>query len=183
MSEWRADGLKERVAYVRGLAKGMNVNMVSKEGRLITSILDVLADVADTMDEVTSRQEDLEEYVTCMDEDLADLEGVDDDDDDDDEWVEVTDSDVAAFRAGDAEEEDDEIEEQVVLEVECPYCHDDFRLDPDAFDGHQTIHVTCPSCREVLRVDDEVDVIIETMDNGTEYDDIDMDAGYPYEEP
>ncbi len=178
MSDWHADDLRERVAYVRGMAKGMNVNMGSKEGRLITSILDVLADVADTMDEVTSRQDELEDYVTCMDEDLAKLEGIDNDD----QWVEIDDPDEVTL-VEEADDDDDDFVEEVVLEVECPYCHDGFQLDPDAFDGHESIHVTCPNCREVLRVEDEIDAVIDELDDGIAYDDIDMDAGHPYEEP
>lgn len=178
MSDWHADNLKERVAYVRGMAKGMNINMGGKEGRLISSILDVLADVADTMNEVATRQDDLEDYVTCMDEDLAKLEGVENDDD----WIEVQDPSEVSL-ANDDMDDEDEMDEEVVLQVECPYCHDDFPLDPEAFDGHQAIHVTCPNCREVLRVEDEIDAVIEQLDDGIDYDDVDMDAAHPYEEP
>jgi uncharacterized Zn-finger protein len=126
------------------MSRGLNVHNSSKEGRVINSILDVLQEVALSMEEFTARQEDLEEYVSAIDEDLADLEDMDNDED----WVEIESNDLTV------DDEDEIIEEEAVLEVECPYCHDDFDLYQDAFDGHPTIHVTCPSCHEVLRVDD-----------------------------
>ncbi len=180
MGDWHADDLRERIAYVRGMAKGMNVDMGSKEGRLISSILDVLVDVADTVDEVTARQDDLEDYVTCMDEELSRSEAVDNDED----WIEIDDPDGVTLVEDDVDDDQDEdLEEEIILEVECPYCHDDFRLDPEAFDGHHSIHLTCPHCREVFRVEDEIDAVIDQLDDGVDYDDVDMDAALPYEEP
>ena len=78
-------GLKERVAYLEGLAEGMDLGK-SKEGKLISEILGVLEDMVDYIDAVAESQEDLESYVESMDSDLSDLEddfyGEEEDEDD-----------------------------------------------------------------------------------------------------
>ena len=68
------DYLYERLAYLKGLAEGLNIEEESKEGKLLTHIIDVLEDFADMIDELYENQQDIEEYVDTMDEDLADVE-------------------------------------------------------------------------------------------------------------
>lgn len=81
------DYLIQKVSYLRGLADGLGIDESSKEGKLLLHIVDTLEEFADVLDETIENQEDLEEYVTFIDEDLADVEddiyGEDDEDDDD----------------------------------------------------------------------------------------------------
>ena len=80
------DYLIQKVSYLRGLADGLGIDESSKEGKLLLHIVDTLEEFADVLDETIENQEDLEEYVTFIDEDLADVEddiyGEDDEDDD-----------------------------------------------------------------------------------------------------
>ncbi|MBU5426672.1 hypothetical protein KQI41_09665 [Tissierella pigra] len=80
------DYLIQKVSYLRGLADGLGIDESSKEGKLLLHIVDILEEFADVLDETIENQEDLEEYVTFIDEDLADVEddiyGEDDEDDD-----------------------------------------------------------------------------------------------------
>lgn len=80
------DYLIQKVSYLRGLADGLGIDENSKEGKLLLHIVDILEEFADVLDETIENQEDLEEYVTFIDEDLADVEddiyGEDDEDDD-----------------------------------------------------------------------------------------------------
>ena len=69
------DYLYERIAYLKGLSEGLNVEEESKEGKLLTHIIDVLEDFADMIDELYENQQEMEQYVDTMDEDLADVEG------------------------------------------------------------------------------------------------------------
>lgn len=68
------DYLYERIAYLRGLAEGMNLEEESKEGKVLAHIIDVLEDFADMIDELYENQHEIEEYMDTMDEDLADVE-------------------------------------------------------------------------------------------------------------
>ena len=76
--------LYQKVSYLRGLAEGLEIDEESKEGKLLLHIIDTLEDFADAMGETMENYEDLEEYVSYIDEDLADVEdelyGFDDDD-------------------------------------------------------------------------------------------------------
>ena len=124
--------LKEQVAYLQGLADGMEISEDSKEGKLLLAVLDLLGDMADEMEDLSDAQEDLEEYVDAMDSDLADLEeevlGYDDEeedggccccDDEDGEYVETTCpncGEVVCFDADILDNEDD------LIEVVCPVC-------------------------------------------------------------
>lgn len=58
--------LYERVAYLRGLADGLEIGQDTKEGKLLLAMLDVLEDMADAiayMDESNDELDDSEEYV------------------------------------------------------------------------------------------------------------------------
>lgn len=66
--------IKERVAYLQGLAIGLNIHLHSDEGKLLINIIDVLDDMAEEINNIQMEQADLEAYVESMDEDLTDLE-------------------------------------------------------------------------------------------------------------
>ncbi|NMA25835.1 MAG: hypothetical protein GX936_09245, partial [Clostridiales bacterium] len=42
----------EKAAYLKGLAEGLNLDTETKEGKLISAIIDTLADIADELDEL-----------------------------------------------------------------------------------------------------------------------------------
>ncbi len=50
--------LSEEVAYLRGLAEGLEIESETKEGKIICKIIDVLENMADTLDDM---QEDYDE--------------------------------------------------------------------------------------------------------------------------
>ena len=122
-------GLKERVAYLEGLAEGMDLGK-SKEGKLISEFLGVLEDMVDYIDAVAESQEDLESYVESMDSDLSDLE---------DDFY------------GEEEDEDD------FVEVTCPNCGEEVCFDSDILYDEDLIEVTCPACGAVVFVNGDED--------------------------
>ena len=66
--------IKDRVAYLQGLALGLNISLHSAEGKLLINIIDVLDDMADELNNTQMSQAYLEAYIESMDEDLTDLE-------------------------------------------------------------------------------------------------------------
>ena len=81
--------LKARVAYLQGLAEGYELKEGSKKERILLGVLDVLADIAADTESLKDRMGEMEDYLECLDEDLAEVEEFlfDDDfdaDDDDD---------------------------------------------------------------------------------------------------
>lgn len=68
------DFLLQKVAYLRGLADGLELDESSKEGKVLVNIIDTLDAFVEVMEDMIDDQLDLEEYVNFIDEDLADLE-------------------------------------------------------------------------------------------------------------
>ena len=122
--------LKTDIAYLQGLAEGLEIDSSSKEGRILVSILDVLSDMADAIHELQTEQRELEDYVETMDEDLSDLE---------DDFYEE-------------EDDDDEFGELDLdnIEVECPTCNDTVCFEADLLDDEDLLEITCPNCDTVV---------------------------------
>ncbi|MEN6412569.1 MAG: CD1247 N-terminal domain-containing protein [Veillonellales bacterium] len=134
--------MKEKVAYLQGLTRGLNVSDTSSEGKLLLNIVDVMDDMAEEFDNMNSVQEDLGNYVETIDEDLTDLE---------EEIYEET-------------YEDDEF-----IEVECPFCHEAVAFESELLDEKDAVEVTCPHCGEVVydnAIDeDDIDVNDSSVEN------------------
>lgn len=133
--------LYEEVAYLKGLAEGLEISKETKEGKIIHKIVEVLDSFADAIVELEEEQVDLIEYVESIDEDLADME--DDIYDDEDS------------------EDDDEDENYSYVEMECPNCSDLVEIDEDLLYNDE-IDIVCPNCKAIiLSSDDDDDSYIE----------------------
>lgn len=125
--------LSERVAYLSGLADGMELDK-KDNGKIFTEIISVLEDVAAAIDEHDDMIMDIED---CVD-DLCDaVEDIDDylsDDDDDDE-------DDPCCSCG-----CDELDECV--EIECPNCGETVCFTDEMLDSNEDL--ICPNCNEVV---------------------------------
>ncbi|WP_054669455.1 CD1247 N-terminal domain-containing protein [Calditerricola satsumensis] len=64
--------LETRVAYLRGLAEGMDVK--GSEGRILEEMIRVMDQMAKRMRELEERVDDQEAYLEALDEDLTDVE-------------------------------------------------------------------------------------------------------------
>lgn len=113
--------VQEKVAYLQGLAKGLNVHSESAEGKLLLNMVDVLESVAQEMKDISLAQKDLENYVDSLDEDLEEVESI-------------------VYEDG---------EESGMLRVTCPNCNADITFETDAFDADE-LEVTCPTCGDVV---------------------------------
>ena len=136
-------GIKERVAYLHGLTKGLNVDEHTPEGKVLLNIIDVLNDMAEDVEDIYLQQQDLESYVETLDEDLNDLED------------EVYDSNCIC--------EDD------LIEMQCPVCHEDVSFEADILDAKEDIEVTCPHCGGVV-YDTMIDCDYSEVHEEDEYD-------------
>jgi len=124
--------LFESVAYLKGLAEGMDIKEKSKEGKLLLGILDTLEEIVASMEDLQEEQDDLAEYVEALDDDLAEVEeSIMDDEDFED----------------DMDEEDIEF-----MEIECPKCAEVIYLDEDILYDDDA-EILCPSCHELIEFD------------------------------
>lgn len=126
----------ERVAYLKGLAEGMELNTDKKEGKLLAAIIDVLDDIALELEDIKDEQTELADGLDAVSDDLEDVEDVvfgDDDEDEDDEYY-----------------EDELDDDKDCYATTCPTCEETIYFDESILaDGE----VVCPNCGEKLEFD------------------------------
>ena len=98
----------EKCAYIKGLAEGLDLDSNDKNSKVLKAIIELLEDVALTVEDLEDGCAELCEQIDAVDEDLSNLEDYVYDDEED------------------YEDEDDE-----VYEVTCPACNDIVYLDED----------------------------------------------------
>mgnify|MGYP000844602244 FL=1 len=128
----------ERVAYIRGLTEGLELDADKKEVKVINAIIDLLDDMALSISEAEDNMNDMTDQLDAVDEDLGSLEEDFYEDDEDDE--------------DDSDDEDDD----TYYEVTCPNCNETVCLTEDILsDGH----LDCPNCGTPLEfeLDDSCD--------------------------
>lgn len=132
------DDLKSKVAYLNGLANGLNITEDTKEGKLLLKIIEVLGDLSESVDELENDFEDLMEYAEAIDNDLTDLE--------EDYYDEF----------GEGEEYEEELEEEgSYFSLECPDCQEVICLDEELLEEDDTLEILCPKCEKVVFVNDD----------------------------
>ena len=78
-------GISEKIAYLKGLMEGMNVDTESNEGKLFAAVVDVLDEIALEVEDLTDEVMELGDGLDVISDDLSDVEDIVYDDDDDDE--------------------------------------------------------------------------------------------------
>lgn len=127
--------LTEKVAYLKGLAAGLDLDKDSKETKIFEAMFDILEDMALTVTDIDEDLSSVEEYVDEIDADLDDLE----------EYVYCED-DEDDFCCCDDEDE--------LYEVACPSCGEEIYLDDEMLDEE---FIECPACGEKLELDIDFD--------------------------
>ena len=131
----------EKVAYLKGLMEGMKLDTESNEGKLLSVIADILADMAEDMEDLSGDLCDLGEEVDALSDDLSDVEDFLCDDEDDEE------------------DEDEDDEEPLFFEVTCPACDKTITVDEDVLNLGS---IQCPNCGEMMEFEfDEDDELPE----------------------
>ena len=131
--------ISEKVAYLKGLAEGLNIDTdKSKEGKLITVMIDILDEIALSIEDLEENSLALGEEIDVLSDDLADVEDIVFDDEEEDE-----------------DEEDEEFDDDW-FEVECPSCDEVLVEDEDALEEG---YIKCPSCGTEYSLDLTDDVV------------------------
>lgn len=127
--------ITEKVAYLKGLAEGMELDTTTKEGKLLSAIIDVLDDMALEIEDLKDAQEELGDGLDAVSDDLEDVEDVvfGEDDEDEEEY-----------------EYDEPDEGEDCYATTCPTCEETIYFDESVLEDGQVI---CPNCGEKLEFD------------------------------
>ena len=131
-------GISEKVAYLKGLMEGMNLDENSNEGKLFRAIADVLDEIALEVEDLTDEVMELGDGLDVISDDLGDVEDVLFDEDDFDDYDDEDDED---------EDEDDEEE---CYATTCPECEEEIFFDDSVLEDGK---VECPNCGATLEFD------------------------------
>ncbi len=147
----------EKVAYLKGLADGLSLDKETKEGKLISVIIDTLEDIALEIEDLSESTVSIGDEIDAITEDLADVEsvlfGIDDEDDDDESCCCGSDEDDDCCCSDDDPcccGEDDEY----AYEVTCPSCGEDIIIEESDLERGE---VVCPKCSEKLEFEFDED--------------------------
>ncbi|MCL2097037.1 MAG: hypothetical protein FWH10_09070 [Oscillospiraceae bacterium] len=159
----------KKVSYLKGLAEGLEISSDSKNGKIIKGILDILEDMADSIDFLENETETLEDYIAGIDEDLGMLEedymkkrgnksllpnfnvgGGDSD------GLDCDCFDYDLHDGGDEEDEEKESAENELLdgvvELKCPFCKEFILVETDEILESEDMSVECPECGEEIEL-------------------------------
>ncbi len=133
--------ISEKAAYLKGLADGLKLGDSDKD-RMFKAIIDVIDDIAQTVDDINEDLDCAFDQIDAVDEDLADLEDfVYEGPDFDEHYHDFCDDDCCC---------DDDL-----YEIDCPACGETFNVDGEILEDGS---VECPACGELLEFDfDEAD--------------------------
>ena len=126
--------ITEKVAYLKGLAEGMELNTEKKEGKLLSAIIDVLEDIALELSDIEDAQEELGDGLDAVSDDLEDVEDLLYGEDDEDEDYVL----------------DDLGEDEECYATTCPVCEETIYFDESVLEDGG---VVCPNCGEKLEFD------------------------------
>ena len=121
----------EKVAYMKGLAEGLSLDTKTKEGKLLTVMMDILEDIALEIEDIREEQAELEEGMDAISDDLSDVE-------------------TYLYEMDGEYDEDDEDEDGEVYETTCPNCEEEILFDETILEDGC---VQCPNCGEKLEFD------------------------------
>ena len=127
--------ISEKVAYIKGLAEGLELDSADKNSKVLKAIIELLEDVALTVEDLEDAAAELCEQIDAVDEDLSNLEDF-------------------VYDTEDEYDEDDEFfdDDDDLYEVECPACHDIVYLDEGMLEEGE---IACPNCGTNLEFDFE----------------------------
>jgi len=131
----------EKVAYLKGLKDGLGLDTeASKEGKLISAIIDILEEVGMSIEDLEESTEALGEELDAVSDDLADVEEYLLEDDDEEEDDDEDDEDGCSCGC----------EDEDFFEMECPNCEETLVIDSAVLESGS---VQCPNCKEKFTID------------------------------
>ena len=137
----------EKIAYIKGLASGLELDETSKEGKILAAVIDLLGDITEEICDIEEACDDMSEQIDAVDEDLSTLEDI-------------------VYEDDCCEDDDcDCYDDDGLYEIECPACHDTIYLDESMLEDEG---MKCPNCGTDLEFDFDSDCCCDDDDCATD---------------
>lgn len=123
--------LSEKAAYIKGLMDGMELDTTKKEGKILSAMQELLAEMAGTVETLEGDLDQVYEELDAIDEDMDDIEEVlfsDEDEEDEDQ---------------EDEDEEEDLHDLYDYELTCPKCGTVTAVDEETLMNEQ---ICCPEC-------------------------------------
>lgn len=139
--------ISEKAAYIKGLADGYGLSEETSEGKILSSVIDLLSDIGNKLAELEQNDFDFGDELDAISDDLAEVEEVvyGDYDYDDDYYDDGCCCDDPCCCGDD---------EDFMVSVECPTCHEEIVVDESILAVGK---LECPNCGEKLELEYEYD--------------------------
>lgn len=128
--------LKEKVAYIQGLAEGLGLDENEPVIKLFIQVIDLAGEMVEEIEDLRDRTEENEDFLEALDADLAEVE--------------------------DAVFEDDEectchSEDPEEFEIQCPHCEAIVTVNEDelADAADEDVALRCPDCGQVIFTEED----------------------------
>ncbi|MBP5580422.1 MAG: hypothetical protein J6X85_01275 [Ruminococcus sp.] len=144
----------DRIAYLKGLLDGLDIDKSTKEGKIFLDICDALDEIAEHTKALEDEVAEIHELCDLIDDDLTEVEDFLYEDDDECCGKCGCDDDDVMMPGDDGDFSDDDM-----YEVICPTCGEEIFLDEDMLEEGS---LNCPSCGEPLEFDVSLDEEEET---------------------
>ena len=128
--------LNEKVAYIKGLMDGLELDLTTKEGKVLAAVVEALEATAKKVSSMDEEVGDLYDEVDAISEDLSNVEDYIWDDGEEDE--------------DDEDEEEPEEYEDGLYEITCPACGEVVCVDEEMLTDE---NLACPNCGTKFEVD------------------------------
>lgn len=119
--------ISEKIAYLRGLAEGMNIDKNSNETKLFYEMCNILDEIAGDIEYLEESQDELFDRVYDIEDEV---------------YGEEFDNEYDFM-------DDDDDDEQ--FSIKCPSCGEEFFIDSDDLDSDEDI--VCPNCDETIELE------------------------------
>ena len=128
--------LNEKVAYIKGLMDGLELDLTTKEGKVLAAVVEALEATAKKVSSMDEEVGDLYDEVDAISEDLSSVEDYIWDDGEEEE--------------DDEDEEEPEEYEDGLYEITCPACGEVVCVDEEMLTDE---NLACPNCGTKFEVD------------------------------
>ena len=130
-------GITENASYLQGLAEGLELDVSTKEGKIITRLLDLVGEMAEKIDILEKQNEELYSYIEEIDEDLGNLE---------EDFYSFDDEESEDYSDLNDDDEYDAVDDEDYYEIECPSCGEKICFTDDV----DIEELVCPACGELV---------------------------------